>query len=338
MTWNRCAVALLLATFGSLANAQIGTITTYAGNNNGSFPGNGGPATSALITNPFGLAVDSSGNLYIAASGNSLIRQVNAVTGIITTVAGGGTGGDGGPATAAQLANPCATTLDSAGNLYLSETCAVFSGGSGGGGGGTGGGGGFARIRRVDAVTGIITTVAGNPAGGSGFAGDGGPATAALLNLPAGLAIDSAGDIFIADSGNNRIRRIDGTSGNITTVAGNGTAAFAGDGGPAVAASLNSPGGVAVDVSGNLYIADTANNCIRRVDAVTGNISTVAGTGNAGFNGDGIAATAANLYSPTSVILNSAGNLVFTDLANYRVRTIDNSGLIWTLAGTGLPL
>ena len=329
---NSCALGLF-AICASIASAQIGVIKTYAGNDSGSYPGNGGPATSAIITNPFGVAVDASGNLYIAASGNSVIRQVNAGTGIITTVAGGGTGGDGGLATAAQLSNPCDVKLDSAGNMYLSETCVVSEQGSGGGGGGSGTAG-IARIRRVDAITGIITTIAGTAS--SGFAGDGGPANSALLNLPTGLGIDSAGDIFIADSGNNRIRRIDAISGVITTVAGNGAAVFAGDGGPATSASLNEPTGVAVDADGNLYIADTGNSRIRRVDAISGNVTTVAGTGATGFNGDGIAATTATLSTPANVILNTSGNLVFTDLGNFRVRMIDNSGLIWTIAGDGV--
>jgi hypothetical protein len=324
--WTAIVLTVMLACSG-LLSAQIGYIYTYAGNPNGSFPGNGGPATNAIITNPAGLAIDPVGNLYIAASGNSLIRLVNANTGIITTVAGGGTGGDGGLATAAQLANPCDMKLDPWGNLYLSETCVSAQGGGGGGGAG-----GIARIRRVDAITGIITTVAGGT--NSGFAGDGGPATSALLNLPTGLAIDVTGNIFLADSGNNRIRRIDAGTGYISTVAGNGLAAFAGDGGLATSASLNSPAGVAVDDSGNLYIADMLNNVIRRVDGITGIITTVAGTGAAGFNGDGIAATGANLYQPANVILNS-GNLVIADFGNNRVRTIDNSGMIWTTAGDG---
>jgi len=322
-------LTLMLACSG-LASAQIAYIYTYAGNPNGSFPGNGGPATSAIITSPAGLAIDPVGNLYIAASGNSLIRLVNASTSTITTVAGGGTGGDGGLATAAQLISPCDVKLDPWGNLYLSETCTTAQGGGGGGGGG--GTGGVARIRRVDAATGIITTVAGGT--NSGFAGDGGPATGALLSLPAGLATDATGNIFIADSGNNRIRRIDVGTGYISTVAGNGVAAFAGDGGLATAASLNSPTGVTVDDSGNLYIADMLNNAIRRVDGVTGIITTVAGTGAAGFNGDGIAATTANLNQPVSVIMNS-GNLVFADFGNNRVRMIDNSGIIWTIIGNG---
>jgi streptogramin lyase len=217
--------------------------------------------------------------------------------------------------------------------MYLSETRFVSEQGSGGGGGGSGTAG-IARIRRVDAITGIITTIAGTAS--SGFAGDGGPANSALLNLPTGLGIDSAGDIFVADSGNNRIRRIDAISGVITTVAGNGAAVFAGDGGPATSASLNEPTGVAVDADGNLYIADTGNSRIRRVDAISGNVTTVAGTGATGFNGDGIAATTATLSTPANVILNTSGNLVFTDLGNFRVRMIDNAGLIWTIAGDGV--
>jgi sugar lactone lactonase YvrE len=332
MKRRTAAVLTVMLACSGLASAQIGYIYTYAGNPNGSFPGDGGPATNAIITNPGGLAIDNVGNLLIAASGNSLIRLVNASTGIITTVAGGGTGGDGGLATSAQLASPCDMKLDPWGNLYISETCESAAAGSGGGGGGGSGTGGIARIRRVDASTGIITTVAGGAT--SGFAGDGGPAASALLNTPVGLAIDSSGNIFIADLGNNRIRRIDYSSGIISTVAGNGVAAFAGDGGLATSASLNSPTGVAVDASGNLYIADMLNNAIRRVDGATGIITTVAGTGTAGFNGDGIPATTATLFQPANLILYS-GNLIFSDLSNDRVRTIDNSGIVWTIAGNG---
>jgi large repetitive protein len=319
---------------GGLACAQTGLIGTYAGTGSAGYSGDGGPATSAMLYGPFGLAVDSNGNLFIADLTYSRIRKVSG--GIITTVAGGGTGGDGGLATAAQLQNPCDVKVDSAGNLYISESCVIVSGGSGGGGSGVGGSGGSEvnRIRRVDAATGIITTIAG--AANWGFSGDGGPATSALLSSPAGLAIDGSGNIYVADSGNNRVRRIDGVTGVITTVAGNGAAAFAGDGGPATAASLNTPYAVALDSAGNLYIADAVNSRIRRVDAGTGIITTLAGTGSTSYNGDGIPATSANLGLPTALLLNGAGNLLLTDVSNNRVRLVDTStGLIWTIAGNG---
>lgn len=331
MLINRKACAPLLGLLcAGLAAAQTGLIQTYAGNGTQGYGGDGGPATSANLAGPTGLTFDAQGNLYIADATNRRVREVNASTGIITTVAGGGTGGARGLATAAMLQGPCSVALDSAGDLYISDTCTSASGG--GGGGGTSAGNGV--IWRVDAVTGVITIVA----GGGTTLGDGGPATSGAINLPVGIAVDSSNDIFIADSGNNRIRRVDGTTGIITTVAGNGTAAFAGDGALATAASLNSPSGVAVDAAGNLYIADSANNRIRRVDAVSGIITTVAGTGAAGFNGDGIAATGASLDYPLSVALSPSGNLVVADSQNYRVRMIDmTSGLIWTLAGTGFP-
>ena len=308
-------------------------IQTYAGNGNGYTSGDGGPAISAGVANPLGLTFDASGNLYIASASGQRVRAVNAISSIITTVAGGGTGGDGVLATAAQLADPCDVKLDSAGNIYLSDTCGTASSGGGGGGGGeafssTG------RVRRVDAVTGIITTLAGS--GITGFGGDGGAATSAMLNIPTGLAIDASGNIYIADAGNNRIRRVDAVTGIITTVAGNGTAAFAGDGGIATAASLNSPDGVAVDSFGNLYVADSVNNRVRLINASSGIITTLAGTGSPNFNGDGISATSANLNNPVTVLLNSSGNLLIADSLNYRVRMLDmSSGLIWTLAGNG---
>jgi large repetitive protein len=325
---NRKVCAPLLALIcAGLAAAQTGLIHTYAGDGSAVFSGDGGPATSAGIGNPFGLALDPSGDLYIASTSNARVRVVNASSGIISTVAGGGTGGSGGLATAAQLAGPCGVALDSAGDLYLSDTCTSAS--SGGGGSGS-----TSTIWRVDAVTGVITTVAGGPT--SGFSGDGGPAPSALLNVPVGLAIDAAGDIYIADSGNNRIRRVDAVTGIITTVAGNGTAAFVGDGGLATAASLNMPTGVAIDTAGDIYIADAGNNRIRIINAASGVITTVAGTGLAAFNGDGILATSSNLNMPYSVVLNSSGNLLVADTLNYRVRMLDmSSGLIWTVAGNG---
>lgn len=329
MSINQKVCAPILAFLcAGLAAAQTGLIQNYAGNGTVGFSGDGGPATSASFISPFGLAVDANGNLYIAAAGNGRVQVVNAASGIITTFAGGGTGGSGGLATAAALTGPCGVAFDSAGDLYLSDTCTSAS---------AGGGGqviGPAHIWRVDAVTRIITIVAGGST--SGFAGDGGSATSALLSVPAGLAVDASGDIYIADAANNRIRCISAATGIITTVAGNGTATFAGDGGPATAASLNDPSAVTVDASGNLYIADTLNNRIRLVNAATGIITTLAGTGSPAFNGDGISAVSANLNTPYYISLNASGNLLIADTLNYRVRMVDmSSGLIWTLAGNG---
>jgi sugar lactone lactonase YvrE len=235
-------------------DVTTGIITTAAGNGTAGFSGDGGPATSASLAYPGGVAVDAAGNLFIADYNR--IRRVDGTTGIITTVAGNGIsgfGGDGGPATSASLDRPGGVTIDAAGNLLIADQ---FN----------------HRIRRVDGTTGIITTVAGN--GTPFFNGDGGPATSAALDYPAGVAIDAAGNLLIADRVSDRIRRVDGTTGIITTVAGGGTgtggasrptAGFSGDGGPATSASLFNPAGVAVDAAGNLLIADQSNQRIRRV-------------------------------------------------------------------------
>ena len=257
------------------------------------------------------MALDRAGNLYIAEWNNNRIRKVNSA-GVISTVAGTGTAGfsgDGGAATAAQLSNPQDVALDAAGNLYIADV-------------------NNNRIRKVDS-SGNISTVAG---GGSSL-GDGGAATAAQLGAPRSVALDGAGNLYIADWSDHRIRKVD-SSGNISTVAGTGTQGFSGDGGAATAAQLNSPWDVAVDGSGNLYIADRNNNRIRKVDS-SGNISTVAGTGTAGFSGDGAAATAAQLQNPQGVALDGSGNLYITDRGNERIRKVDSSGNISTVAGNG---
>jgi streptogramin lyase len=269
------------------------------------------------LRNPTGVAVDAAGNVLIADLSNSRIRSVDAVTGVITTVAGNGNfdfSGDGGPATAASLGSPSGVAVDAAGNLLIAQS--------------------NARIRRDAAVPGVITPVAGNGAGG--FSGDGGPATAASFSSPLGVAVDAAGNVLIADQSNSRIRRVDAVTGVITTVAGNGTFGFSGDGGPATAASLSNPVGVAVDAAGNVLIADPNNFRIRRVDAVTGVITTVAGSGTFGFSGDGGPATAANLSGPFGVAVDAAGNVLIADRSNQRIRRVDAvTGVITTAAGNG---
>ncbi len=312
-----------------------GVITTFAGNGTVGSTGDGGPATSAQISAPAAVAIGAVGNVYIANvdSGSSNVRRVDT-SGTITTVAGsGGAGysGDDGPATLAQLNGPRGLAVGAAGNLYIADT-------------------GNHRIRRVD-PSGIITTVAGS--NGQGFGGDDGPAALAQLNSPFGLAIGSGGSLYIADSGNNRIRRIN-TSGIISTFAGTGVAGSTGDGGPATLATLRVPKGVGVDGGGNVYIGDSVNHKIRRVDT-SGIITTFAGTGMPGFSGDGGPATAARLFGPQGVAIDSTGNVFFADTSNDRVRMVagpppppptvtattpaspanDNAPLVWGTAAAG---
>jgi hypothetical protein len=290
-------------------------IYTIAGTGVSGFGGDGDLAAAAQLSGPRGLALDVPGNLFIADRTNQRIRRVDAVTGIITTVAGTGAfgfGGDGGPATAAQLYYPTGLAIDVSGNLFIAEQ-------------------GSDRIRRIDAATGIISTVAGT-AGVSGFSGDGGLATAAQLDRPTGLAIDASGNLFIADRWNLRIRRIDAVTGIITTVAGTGVFADGGDGGLATAAQFGYSASIAVDASGNLFMADDSFGRIRRVDAVTGIITTVAGTGSPGNSGDGGLATAAQLDNPTGLAFDASGNLFIAD--NSRIRRVDAvTGIITSVAG-----
>ena len=284
-----------------------GIITTIAGTGTAGYSGDGGLATGAQLYNPQGVALDSAGNLYIADYSNSRVRKVTTATGIITTVAGNGTygyAGDGGAATSAELLSPDDVAFDSPGNLYIAD----YNGN---------------RVRKVAVGTGIITTIAGN--GTAGYSGDGAAAASAVLNSPVALAIDTADNLYIADQANFRVRKVTATTGIITTVAGNGTAGSAGDGGSATSAQLRDPGGIAVDTAGNLYIGDEHNNKVRKVDAGTGVITTFAGTGSAGFSGDGGVATQAQLNAPLGVAFDGPGNLFFSDLSNNRIRKLDLS-------------
>jgi uncharacterized protein (TIGR03437 family) len=281
-----------------------GMISTVAGNGYAGNFGDGGPAMNASLGNLTGLALDAAGNLYIADAHNMCVRKVTP-GGMISTVAGinglQGFSGDGGPATSARLNVPAAVMF-SGGNLYIADSSNQ-------------------RIRRVSG-NGTITTIAGNSAV-AGFAGDGGPATSALLAFPLGMATDSVGNLYFADGDNNRVRRIS-PGGVITTVAGNGAGRFAGDAGPATSASLNIPEDVAIDGAGNLLIADSGNNRVRKVDSA-GLISTLAGTAGNGFSGDGGLATQAMLDFPWAVATGATGNVYIADRVNNRVRMISGS-------------
>ena len=297
-------------------NHATGVITTVAGNGVSGYSGDGTAATGAELYYPRSVAVDAAGDLLIADSFNNVIREVNYASGIITTVAGNGAG-DGLAATSAALHGPEGVAVDAAGDIFIADT---FNN----------------RIREVNHATGVITTVAGD--GVRGYSGDGKAATSAELDDPFGLAVDSAGDIFIADTGNNRIREVHHATGLITTVAGNGASRYSGDGIAAINASLNGPLGVAVDVVGDLFIADTYNDRIREVNHATGIITTVAGSGLSGFSGDDNAATSAKLNYPQSVALDAAGDLFIVDSGNRRIREVNHAtGVITTVAGNGDP-
>ncbi len=303
---------------GSVATFIPGTITTVAGNAAWIYAGDGAGATSSSIFLPFGIAADVAGNLFLADSSNNRIRRVDAATGVISTVAGNGLigyTGDGGPAVYAALSSPSSITLDSAGNLYFSDS-------------------GNNVVRRIDAFTGIISTIAGSSSL-HGYSGDGLLAIHAALNGPNGLALDAAGNLYIADTANNVVRLVNATSGIISTVAGNGAAGFSGDSGPAFTASLNNPWSVALASTGELYIADQNNQRIRKVSP-GGTISTVAGIGSTGFSGDLGPATQAQLDVPSGVVVDVAGNLYIADSGNNRVRKVGaQTGTIASIAGNG---
>jgi sugar lactone lactonase YvrE len=303
--------------------AATGIITTVAGTGTPTYRSadEGAAATTAQIY-PYGITVDVNDNLYIADFTNYRVREISAATGTIKTVAGNGTASsndthDGMAATSASLSTVYGTALDLNGNLYIADLSD--------------------RVREVNAATSIISTVAGS--GVAGYAlttqvGDGGAATAGYLQSPQGVSVDAAGNVYIADTTRNRVRKVS-PAGVITTIAGNGTAAFAGDGGPATSAELSSPTGVAVDASGNVYVSDTGNNRIRLITP-GGIISTYAGTGTGVYNGDNVLASSTGLYAPRQIALDTAGNLYIADSENYRVRKVAASNqFITTVAGNG---
>ncbi len=305
---------LISDTFNNrIRRVSQGIISTAAGTGRLQNPGDNGPATSAQFNRPYGVAIDAAGNMFVADTYQYLIRKI-AVNGVITTIAGNGRlgySGDGGAALNAALNAPESVAVDATGNVYIADT---FN----------------HRIRRVT-PQGTITTIAGNEF--AFFAGDGGPANRASLNFPSGITLDANNNLFIADTSNNRIRKVT-PQGVISTVAGNGQAGYSGDGGSALSAALNGPQEVAVDTAGNLFIADTNNNRIRKVTP-QGLISSIAGNGQFGYSGDGGAALQASLAAPSGISLDTAGNILIADSLNDRIRVVDTSLRIFTFAGNG---
>ncbi|MBA2611501.1 MAG: T9SS type A sorting domain-containing protein [Bacteroidetes bacterium] len=361
----KTTITILALSLCIYAKAQ--NISTYAGTGASGFSGDGGQATSSVLKNPTGVAVDNQGNVYVADSYNSRIRKINASTGVITTVVGSGSygfAGDGGPATAASMTYPIDVAVDSQGNLYIADNAnyrirkvtvstGIITTIAGNGTSTPTGDGGLAtaaqvqvgqltidaqnnlyisagdRIRKINASTGIITTVAGT--GISGYSGDGGLATAAQLNATGGVIVDANGNIYIADQGNHRVRKVNASTGIITTIVNQlGSNSYFGDGGSASAAGITGPYGLALDSQGNLYIADQNDNRIRKVDAITGIITTIAGTGTGNFSGDGGPATAAELFFPGDLAIDTQNNVYITEgyalspVKNYRIRKISN--------------
>ena len=298
--------------FSDAANFRIrkvdhstGLISTVAGTGTSGFSGDGGPATSAQLSAPDGIGIDAAGNIYFGDA--QRVRRIDSGTGIITTIAGtgnvGGYSGTGGPAISADLYGLRDIAVNAAGDVFTAENTA-------------------SAVRMVDHATGIITLFAGTP-GSGGSSGDGGPATSALFSGINNLAVDGSGNVYISDRDNSDVRVVDAGTGIISTVAGVAQSpGFSGDGGPATAAQLQAPQGVAVDASGNVYITDNFNLRIRMVDAVTGTISTVAGTGNTGFFGDGGFALLAELNNPVGLAAGPTGDVFVADVVNHRIRKL----------------
>jgi len=315
--------------------ASSGLIQAVAGNGSPSFSGDGQIATDAELDFPYGMSVDPVGDIYIADFDNERIRRVDAKTHVITTVAGSGTSGtgctgetdtygDGCPATQATIF-PFTVFVDSHSNIYLTDYA-------------------LGRIRRVDGVTGIITSVAGGGTGSgpdcpnpADTVGDGCPAADAILSEPWGIYVDANGNIFFTDYGNSRVREVVASTGLIQSIAGTGTAGYNGDNIPANEAQVDLPVGIYGDSSGNIYVSDLGNYRIREIVKSTGNIVTIAGTGTAGYNGDNILANTAEIFDNYGLYVDQQANLFFGDYGNGRVReVVASTGLIQTVAGNGI--
>jgi trimeric autotransporter adhesin len=309
------------ATDSPAVNTTVPTIITVAGTGVSGFSGNGVAAVKAELAAPSGVAESPAGDLYIVDTTNNRIRQVSSPTvendDLITTIAGKATpgfSGDGGQATNAKLDAPTAVAVDNQGDVFIADT-------------------GNNRIREINAA-GIITTVAGNGACGSGIAlGNSGPATSASLCDPSGIAVNSAGDLFISDTGHDEVREVT-PGGTITDFAGNAEQGSAGNGGKAKKAELDGPSGLAIDAIGNLFIADSGNNEVRVV-STKNEINLFAGTGAAGHSGNGGQAIDAKLSDPTGVGIDPSGNVYISDTGNNEIRQVSAGGVISIYAGTG---
>jgi sugar lactone lactonase YvrE len=329
---TRVAASLgIVALAGLLAalpvGAQTGTITTVAGKSPPGYTGDGGQARDAQMNEPRMLTFDGAGTMYIVDTFNQVVRRVGT-DGVITTIAGRNTGfvprddaeckpnfsGEGVPATEATFSCPHAAAVAANGDLFIADSANHV-------------------IRRVDHATHIITTVVGQ-GGHSGDAGDGGPARQARITGPKGIIFDRNWNLVIADSGNAKIRRVDVHTGIITTIAGTGTSGESGDGGPATQAKLNEPRTMALAADGSILFTEPRVNRIRRISP-DGTISTFAGTGKAGFSGDGGPATRAELNFNRGVGVDGAGTVWIADSLNQRIRKVDAGGIITTVAGNG---
>lgn len=286
-------------------DARSGTITTVAGTGEKGFSGDGGPATKARLDEPYGLALDKAGNVFIVDRLNGRVRRVDAGTGVITTVAGDGSktdSGDGGPPERAGLVEPNGAALDPEGKrLFIADVAGN-------------------RIRLVDLAAGTISTFSGT--GQRAHKGDGGPARDASIAGARAVEVGADGTVFILEREGNTVRAVDPKTGMIATIAGTGAKGYSGDGEPAGSATFNGPKELAVDPAGNLFIVDTENHAIRRIDAKTRIVTTIAGTGKRGGEGDGGPATSAQLSRPHGVAVGPDGAIYIGDTENHRIRKV----------------
>ncbi|MDB6155299.1 MAG: pknD 5 [Chthoniobacteraceae bacterium] len=310
---------LLVALFsGHAINVSAAQISTVAGSGTKGFSGDSGPATQSQIAGPDGICSSSDGAVYICDTENQRIRKVSR-DGTMATVAGNGTrgySGDGGPATVASLNEPYEARLDSAGNLFFVERLSH-------------------TVRRVDAKTGFISTVAGT--GKAGFSGDGGPGEKAEMKEPHSIGFDRAGDLYICDIGNHRIRKVEMKSGIISTFAGTGEKKPTPDGAPIAGTPLNGPRALDFDKEGNLWLALREGNAIYKLDPVTGTIHHMAGTGKHGFTGNGGPAREATLSGPKGIAVGLDGNVYIADTESHSIRMLDlKKKTLELVAGTGV--